>query len=67
MTSENPIQIARGLIERHQSRAAAVAQEHLEVARMAGDSAELQRWNQVALAVEQLRQSGPRRARPTRH
>jgi hypothetical protein len=67
MTSDNPILIARGLIERHRLRAAAVAQQHLQTARQAGDPAELQRWSAVALAVEELRRTGRGRAQPTVH
>ena len=67
MMSENTITVARNLIERHQLRAAAVAQEHIEAARLAGDSADMQHWNDVAMAVAELRRARRRPGRPTRH
>lgn len=66
MTTETPIQIARGLIERHGPRAVALAQERLEEARLAGDTAALEHWGAVAAATAELRRTG-RKAAPSVH
>jgi hypothetical protein len=67
MTTDNPILIARGLIERHGIRAVAVAQARVEEARLSGDVAALEQWNAVAAATAELRRTGRTRAQPTVH
>ncbi len=62
MNSEEPVRVARALIERHGVRAAAVADERTLEARLAGNTAELDLWQSVQLAIAELRRTAPRRA-----
>jgi hypothetical protein len=67
MPTDNPILIARGLIERHGIRAVAMAQAQVEEARLSGDVAALEHWNAVAAATAELRRTGRKKAQPTVH
>ncbi len=67
MTTENPIRIARGLIDRHGPRAGAFAQAQLEEARLSGDTKALEHWTAVAAATDELRRTGRQPAASTRH
>lgn len=62
MGAEEPIRVARTLIERHGVRAAAVAEERAIEARLAGKAAELDLWQSVQLAIAELRRTVPRHA-----
>jgi hypothetical protein len=53
----DPLQIAKMLIEAHGLRATAVAQSHAEEARLAGETAELDRWLAVQSAIAELKQA----------
>ena len=64
MLNDDPIRIARGLIDRHRIRAGAVAEHQLEEARLAGDTAALEHWSAVAAAISELRRTV---RRPTLH
>jgi hypothetical protein len=55
-------QIARNLISVHGLRAQAVVQERITEARLAGDRAGLDRWQNVRAAIGELRQTGRQRA-----
>jgi hypothetical protein len=50
-------QIARNLMSVHGLRAQAVVQERLAEARLAGDRAGLDRWQNVRAAIGELRQA----------
>ena len=63
--SQNPILIARQLIERHGLRAAAVAQEYASEARVAGQTAASDHWLAVQAAVSELK-AGERKAAASR-
>ncbi len=52
---------AQNLISVHGLRAQAVVQERLSEARQQGDTAGLQRWQNVEAAIADLRRSAPRR------
>lgn len=67
MATENPILIARGLIERHGMRAVGLAQARVEEARLAGDPDALEHWSAVAAATVELRRTGRRPTPPTVH
>jgi hypothetical protein len=67
MTTENPIRTARSLIDRHGSRALALAHERLEEARLSGDTAALEHWGAVVAAAEDLRRTGRRPTPPVMH
>jgi hypothetical protein len=67
MSTDNPILIARGLIERHGLRAVALAEERREEARLSGDTAALEHWSAVAAAAAELRRTGRRKVQPTVH
>lgn len=62
MEREEPIRVARSLINRHGIRAGAVAEERVIEARLAGNAAELDLWQAVQLAIAELRRTAPRRA-----
>jgi hypothetical protein len=53
-------QIARNLINVHGLRAQAVVQERISEARLAGDRAGLDRWQNVRAAIGELRQTSQR-------
>jgi hypothetical protein len=56
---EDPIHLARMLIECHGLRAGAVAQERANEAQLAGATAELDRWRAVQAAIAELRRTAP--------
>jgi len=62
MPVQNPVQVARMLIDRHGLRAGAVAEEHVNEAQVAGDNAALGHWSSVRAAVAELRRTAPRTA-----
>ncbi|MDA8049075.1 MAG: hypothetical protein M0002_03555 [Rhodospirillales bacterium] len=62
MQAEDPIGVARQVIERHGIRAAAVAEERATEARLAGNAAELDRWQSVQLLIAELRRTAGRKA-----
>lgn len=62
MNNDEPIRVARQLIERHAVRALAVAEERAIEASLAGNAAELDLWQSVQLAIAELRRTAPRRA-----
>jgi hypothetical protein len=62
MSSHDPVQTARALVERYGLRAAAIAEERAAEAQAAGETVELDHWRNVAAAVADLR-----RSRPTAH
>jgi hypothetical protein len=53
--SQNPIAIARNLIERHGLRASAVAQEYESEARLGGQTEAADRWQAVQAAIAELK------------
>jgi hypothetical protein len=53
-------QIARNLMSVHGLRAQAVVQERIAEARLAGDRAGLDRWQNVHAAIGELRRTGQR-------
>jgi hypothetical protein len=53
--SQNPIQAARRLIERHGLRAGAVAQEYASEARLGGQTASADHWQSVQVAIAELK------------
>ncbi|MGH7067415.1 MAG: hypothetical protein ACREFO_11085 [Acetobacteraceae bacterium] len=62
MDREEPVRVARTLIDRHGVRATAVAEERVIEARLAGNTAELDLWQSVQLAIAELRRTAPRDA-----
>ncbi|MGH7121140.1 MAG: hypothetical protein ACREFP_19485 [Acetobacteraceae bacterium] len=62
MNNEEPVRVARTLIDRHGVRAAAVAEERALEARLAGNTTELDLWQSVQLAIAELRRTAPRDA-----
>jgi hypothetical protein len=62
MAQQEPASLARMLIARHGLRASAVAEEHVNQARTAGDTASHERWVAVQAAVNELRRTAPRAA-----
>ena len=54
-------QIARSLMGVHGLRAQALVQERIAEARLAGDRAGLDRWQNVLAAIGELRQTGRHR------
>lgn len=52
--------VALNLMTVHGLRAQAVAHEHLDEARTKGDTAELERWQNVEAAIAQLRRTAPK-------
>lgn len=59
MQTEQPIELARMLIDRHGLRAAAVAEERATEAQLAGAAAEFDRWRSVQAAIAELRRTAP--------
>ncbi len=57
MPAQDPIALARMLIDRHGLRAGAVAQERVAEARLAGRTVELDRWHSVQAALAELRRT----------
>jgi len=53
--SQNPMQAARQLIERHGLRAGAVAQEYASQARLGGQTASADHWQAVQAAIAELK------------
>jgi len=62
MQVQEPVRVARDLIERHGIRASAVAEERALEARLAGNTTELDLWGSVRLAIQELRTTAPRPA-----
>ena len=58
--AQDPIQVARMLIDRHGLRAGAVAQERISEAQQSGETAELDHWRSVQAALIELRRTVPR-------
>ena len=61
LPTHDPVQTARALMERYGLRAAAVAEQRVAEARLAGESDQLDHWQSVASAVAELRRSRPDR------
>ena len=57
MPTNDPIQLAHMLIDRHGLRAGAVAQERATEARLGGQTEDLHRWRAVELAIVELRRT----------
>jgi len=53
--SQNPLHVARQLIERHGARAAAVAQEYASEAQLGGQTASADHWSSVLAAIAELK------------
>lgn len=53
--------IAMNLMTVHGLRAQAVAHEHLDEARLKGDTADWERWQNVEAAIAELRRTEPKR------
>ncbi len=62
MQGEDPIRVARSLIDRHGVRAAAVAEQQANEARLAARIEALDFWRSVGTAIAELRRSAHRRA-----
>ncbi|HTU52465.1 MAG TPA: hypothetical protein VMF62_00710 [Acetobacteraceae bacterium] len=62
MQGEDPIRVARTLIDRHGVRAAAVAEQQAEEARLAARIDALDFWRSVQSAITELRRTAPRHA-----
>ncbi len=54
-----PVRIARMMMERHGYCAQAVASERANEARLAADTAGLDRWQMVLRAIAELRRTAP--------
>ncbi len=57
MAAQDPLDLARMLIDRHGIRASAVAEERAKEAQLAGHVAELDRWRSVQAAIAELRRT----------
>lgn len=55
--AQDPIQVARMLIDRHGLRAGAVAEERAKEAHLAGQTADLDHWRSVQAAIAELRRT----------
>ena len=62
MQGEDPIRVARSLIDRHGVRAAAVAEQQANEAQLAGKIESLDFWRSVETAIAELRRTVPRNA-----
>ncbi|MGH7080533.1 MAG: hypothetical protein ACREFU_20840 [Acetobacteraceae bacterium] len=62
MDREEPVRVARTLINRHGIRAEAVAGERILEARLSGNAAELDLWQAVQLAIAEFKRTAPRNA-----
>ncbi len=60
MTEPDSKTTAQALMTVHKLRAQAVVQERIAEARQQGDTADLERWQNVAAAIAELRRSAPR-------
>lgn len=65
MQTQDPIQVARMLIDRHGMRAGAVAEQRASEARLAGAVAELDHWSAVQAAIAELRRTAHQATAPT--
>lgn len=60
MQEPNRQHIARNLMTVHGLRAGAVAHEHIDEARRRGDTADLERWQDVEAAIAEMRRTEPK-------
>jgi hypothetical protein len=58
-SSEDPVNVARMLIDRYGLRAAAVAEERASEAQTGGAAKGLDHWRQVQSAIAELRRTAP--------
>jgi hypothetical protein len=62
MQAEDPVRVARTLIDRHGLRAAAVAEQQANEAQLAARVEKLDFWRSVQAAVAELRRTAPHHA-----
>ncbi|HTR16875.1 MAG TPA: hypothetical protein VMI52_07570 [Acetobacteraceae bacterium] len=65
MQTQDPIETAKALLQRHGLRARAVAQEHVAESQVQGDTAAFAHWESVARTLDELRQQ--EWPKPARH
>ncbi len=67
MTDQDAQSTARMMIRLHGLQAQAIAQERMSEMRQQGDTAELERWQSVDLAIRELRRTARSGGDPTVH